>query len=195
MERQATIHRVTKETDISLTLNLDGSGTASISTGIGFFDHMLNSFARHGFFDLDLKVRGDLQVDTHHTVEDVGIVLGQAIQQAVGDKAGIRRFGSQILPMDESLVLCSLDLCGRPYLGYDLSLDRERVGDFETEMAREFFYAVSYGAMMNLHLRQMAGENCHHILEAAFKAFGRALDEACSFDSRIQGVLSTKGAL
>ena len=195
MERQATIHRVTKETDISLTLNLDGSGTASISTGIGFFDHMLNSFARHGFFHLDLKVRGDLQVDTHHTVEDVGIVLGQAIQQAVGDKAGIRRFGSQILPMDESLVLCSLDLCGRPYLGYDLSLDRERVGDFETEMAREFFYAISYGAMMNLHLRQMAGENCHHILEAAFKAFGRALDEACSFDSRIQGVLSTKGAL
>ena len=195
MERQATIHRVTKETDISLTLNLDGSGTASISTGIGFFDHMLNSFARHGFFDLDLKVRGDLQVDTHHTVEDVGIVLGQAIQQAVGDKAGIRRFGSQILPMDESLVLCSLDLCGRPYLGYDLSLDRERVGDFETEMAREFFYAISCGAMMNLHLRQMAGENCHHILEAAFKAFGRALDEACSFDSRIQGVLSTKGAL
>lgn len=195
MERQATIHRVTKETDISLTLNLDGSGTASISTGIGFFDHMLNSFARHGFFDLDLKVRGDLQVDTHHTVEDVGIVLGQAIQQAVGDKAGILRFGSQILPMDESLVLCSLDLCGRPYLGYDLSLDRERVGDFETEMAREFFYAISYGAMMNLHLRQMAGENCHHILEAAFKAFGRALDEACSFDSRIQGVLSTKGAL
>ena len=195
MERQATIHRVTKETDISLTLNLDGSGTASISTGIGFFDHMLTSFARHGFFDLDLKVRGDLQVDTHHTVEDVGIVLGQAIQQAVGDKAGIRRFGSQILPMDESLVLCSLDLCGRPYLGYDLSLDRERVGDFETEMAREFFYAISYGAMMNLHLRQMAGENCHHILEAAFKAFGRALDEACSFDSRIQGVLSTKGAL
>lgn len=195
MERQATIHRVTKETDISLTLNLDGSGTASISTGIGFFDHMLNSFARHGFFDLDLKVRGDLQVDTHHTVEDVGIVLGQAILQAVGDKAGIRRFGSQILPMDESIVLCSLDLCGRPYLGYDLSLDRERVGDFETEMAREFFYAISYGAMMNLHLRQMAGENCHHILEAAFKAFGRALDEACSFDSRIQGVLSTKGAL
>lgn len=195
MERQATIHRVTKETDISLTLNLDGSGTASVSTGIGFFDHMLNSFARHGFFDLDLKVRGDLQVDTHHTVEDVGIVLGQAILQAVGDKAGIRRFGSQILPMDESLVLCSLDLCGRPYLGYDLSLDREWVGDFETEMAREFFYAISYGAMMNLHLRQMAGENCHHILEAAFKAFGRALDEACSFDSRIQGVLSTKGAL
>ena len=195
MERIATIERYTSETKIKCTLNLDGSGKADIHTGIGFFDHMMNSFARHGFFDLDLKVRGDLQVDTHHTVEDVGIVLGQAILQAVGDKAGIRRFGSQILPMDESLVLCSLDLCGRPYLGYDLSLDRERVGDFETEMAREFFYAISYGAMMNLHLRQMAGENCHHILEAAFKAFGRALDEACSFDSRIQGVLSTKGAL
>ena len=195
MERQATIHRVTKETDISLTLNLDGSGKASIETGIGFFDHMLGSFARHGFFDLDLKVQGDLQVDTHHTVEDVGIVLGQAILQAAGDKAGICRFGSQILPMDESLILCSLDLCGRPYLGYDLKLDRERVGDFETEMAREFFYAVSYGAMMNLHLRQLAGENCHHILEAAFKAFGRALDAACGFDSRIHGVLSTKGTL
>lgn len=195
MERLATIHRVTKETDISLTLNLDGSGKASIETGIGFFDHMLGSFARHGFFDLDLKVQGDLQVDTHHTVEDVGIVLGQAILQAAGDKAGICRFGSQILPMDESLILCSLDLCGRPYLGYDLKLNRERVGDFETEMAREFFYAVSYGAMMNLHLRQLAGENCHHILEAAFKAFGRALDAACGFDSRIHGVLSTKGTL
>ena len=195
MERLATIHRVTKETDISITLNLDGSGKASIETGIGFFDHMLGSFARHGFFDLDLKVQGDLQVDTHHTVEDVGIVLGQAILQAAGDKAGICRFGSQILPMDESLILCSLDLCGRPYLGYDLKLDRERVGDFETEMAREFFYAVSYGAMMNLHLRQLAGENCHHILEAAFKAFGRALDAACGFDSRIHGVLSTKGTL
>ena len=195
MERLATIHRVTKETDISLTLNLDGSGKASIETGIGFFDHMLGSFARHGFFDLDLKVQGDLQVDTHHTVEDVGIVLGQAILQAAGDKAGICRFGSQILPMDESLILCSLDLCGRPYLGYDLKLDRERVGDFETEMAREFFYAASYGAMMNLHLRQLAGENCHHILEAAFKAFGRALDAACGFDSRIHGVLSTKGTL
>lgn len=195
MERTAAIHRVTKETDISLTLNLDGSGRASISTGIGFFDHMLGSFARHGFFDLDLEVQGDLQVDTHHTVEDVGIVLGQAILQAVGDKTGICRFGSQMIPMDESLVLCSLDLCGRPYLGYELHLNRERTGDFETEMAREFFYAISYSAMMNLHLRQLAGENCHHILEAAFKAFGRALDGACGFDPRIQGVLSTKGML
>ena len=195
MERQATIHRVTKETDISLTLNLDGSGTASISTGIGFFDHMLNSFARHGFFDLDLKVRGDLQVDTHHTVEDVGIVLGQAIQQAVGDKAGIRRFGSQILPMDESLVLCSLDLCGRPYLGYDLSLDRERVGDFETEMAREFFYAISYSAGMNLHFKMLSGGNSHHMIEGMFKAFAKALDMAAAHDPRITDVLSTKGSL
>ena len=195
MERQATIHRVTKETDISLTLNLDGSGTASISTGIGFFDHMLNSFARHGFFDLDLKVRGGLQVDTHHTVEDVGIVLGQAIQQAVGDKAGIRRFGSQILPMDESLVLCSLDLCGRPYLGYDLSLDRERVGDFETGMAREFFYAISYSAGMNLHFKMLSGGNSHHMIEGMFKAFAKALDMAVAHDPRITDVLSTKGSL
>lgn len=195
MTRQARIHRVTKETDITLNLNLDGSGKASISTGIGFFDHMLNSFARHGFFDLEVTVKGDLEVDTHHTVEDVGIVLGQAIAQAAGDKAGIRRYGSQILPMDESLILCSLDLCGRPYLGYDLRLEREFVGDFETEMAREFFYAVSYGGMMNLHLRQLSGENCHHILEAAFKALGRALDEATGMDPRIRGVLSTKGAL
>lgn len=194
-KRTAHVVRNTKETQIEMTLDLDGTGKADIHTGIGFFDHMLGSFARHGFFDLDLKVQGDLQVDTHHTVEDVGIVLGQAILQAAGDKAGICRFGSQILPMDESLILCSLDLCGRPYLGYDLKLDRERVGDFETEMAREFFYAVSYGAMMNLHLRQLAGENCHHILEAAFKAFGRALDAACGFDSRIHGVLSTKGTL
>lgn len=195
MTRTAEIHRVTKETDIFLSIDLDGTGLSSVDTGIGFFDHMLASFAKHGFFDLELKIRGDLQVDTHHTIEDGGIVLGQGILQALGDKAGIRRYGSQILPMDESLILCSLDLCGRPYLGYDLSLNRERVGDFETEMAREFFYAVSYSGMMNLHLRQLAGENCHHILEGAFKAFGRALDEACALDPRIQGVLSTKGSL
>ena len=163
MKRTAEIHRVTKETDIFLSIDLDGTGLSSVDTGIGFFDHMLASFAKHGFFDLELKIRGDLQVDTHHTIEDGGIVLGQGILQALGDKAGIRRYGSQILPMDESLILCSLDLCGRPYLGYDLSLNRERVGDFETEMAREFFYAVSYSGMMNLHLRQLAGENCHHI--------------------------------
>ncbi|MDR3755588.1 MULTISPECIES: imidazoleglycerol-phosphate dehydratase HisB [Enterocloster] len=195
MERIATIERYTSETRIKCTLNLDGNGKADIHTGIGFFDHMMNSFARHGFFDLSLQVEGDLEVDTHHTVEDTGIVLGQAIAQAVGDKKGITRYGSQILPMDEALVMCALDLCGRPYLVCDLTLDREKVGDLETEMVREFFYAVSYGAAMNLHIRQMSGANNHHIIEAAFKAFARALDAACAMDPRVSGVLSTKGAL
>ena len=153
-DRIATITRTTKETDISLTLNVDGSGQAEIDTGIGFFDHMLDGFARHGLFDLQVKIKGDLQVDTHHTIEDTGIVLGNAIAQAVGDKAGIVRYGSRILPMDEALILCALDLCGRPYLVYDLRLDREKVGELETEMVREFFYAVSYGAAMNLHLKR-----------------------------------------
>ena len=195
MERIATIERNTSETKIKCTLNLDGSGKADIHTGIGFFDHMMNSFPRHGFFDLSLQVEGDLEVDTHHTVEDTGIVLGQAIARAVGDKQGITRYGSQILPMDEALVMCALDLCGRPYLVCDLTLDREKVGDLETEMVREFFYAVSYGAAMNLHIRQMSGANNHHISEAAFKAFARALDAACAMDPRVSGVLSTKGAL
>ena len=195
MERIATIERYTSETRIKCTLNLDGNGKADIHTGIGFFDHMMNSFARHGFFDLSLQVEGDLEVDTHHTVEDTGIVLGQAIARAVGDKQGITRYGSQILPMDEALVMCALDLCGRPYLVCDLTLDREKVGDLETEMVREFFYAVSYGAAMNLHIRQMSGANNHHIIEAAFKAFARALDAACAMDPRVSGVLSTKGAL
>lgn len=195
MERTAVITRNTNETKIQMSLNLDGSGKAEIHTGIGFFDHMLNSFARHGFFDLSVTVEGDLEVDTHHTVEDTGIVLGQAVRQAVGDKKGIVRYGSQILPMDESLVLCALDLCGRPYLVYDLDLDREKVGDLETEMVREFFYAVSYGAQMNLHIRQMAGTNNHHIIEAAFKAFAKALDAAVSEEPRLTGVLSTKGSL
>lgn len=195
MERTATITRTTKETDIALTLNLDGSGTAGISTGIGFFDHMLNSFARHGMFDLTLEVRGDLEVDTHHTIEDTGIVLGKAIKEAAGDKKGMLRYGSAMLPMDEALLLCALDLCGRPYLVYDLKLDRERVGDLETEMIREFFYAVSYGAEMNLHIKQLDGVNNHHIIEGAFKAFAKALDMATGLDDRITGVLSTKGSL
>lgn len=195
MERTSVVTRNTKETEIQISLNLDGSGKADIQTGIGFFDHMLNSFARHGFFDLTVKVKGDLEVDTHHTIEDTGIVLGQAIKQAVGDKKGIVRYGSQILPMDESLVLCALDLCGRPYLVYDLDLDREKVGDLETEMVREFFYAVSYAAEMNLHIRQMAGMNNHHIIEAAFKAFAKALDSAVAAEPRLTGVLSTKGSL
>ena len=195
MERTSVVSRNTKETEIQISLNLDGSGKADIQTGIGFFDHMLNSFAQHGFFDLTVKVKGDLEVDTHHTIEDTGIVLGQAIKQAVGDKKGIVRYGSQILPMDESLVLCALDLCGRPYLVYDLDLDREKVGDLETEMVREFFYAVSYAAEMNLHIRQMAGMNNHHIIEAAFTAFAKALDSAVATEPRLTGVLSTKGSL
>ncbi len=195
MARAARIERNTNETKIKLALNLDGSGQADIHTGIGFFDHMLNGFARHGLFDLSVTVDGDLEVDTHHTVEDTGIVLGKAIKEAVGDKKGIVRYGSKILPMDESLILCALDLCGRPYLVYDLILDREKVGELETEMVREFFYAVSYGAEMNLHLKQLSGFNSHHIIEGAFKAFAKALDEATRFDERITDVLSTKGTL
>ena len=195
MGRLAEIERVTKETDIRLFLELDGTGQAKVDTGIGFFDHMLCSFAHHGFFDLELLVKGDLEVDSHHTIEDVGIVLGKAIRQAVGDKKGIRRFGSMILPMDEALILCALDLCGRPFLVYDLNLDRERVGQLETEMVREFFYAVSYGGEMNLHIKQLSGTNNHHIIEGAFKAFGKALDEAVGVEERITGVLSTKGTL
>lgn len=195
MERTAKITRNTNETKISMYLNLDGSGKAQIHTGIGFFDHMLNSFARHGFFDLDVTVQGDLEVDTHHTIEDTGIVLGEAIRQAVGDKKGIARYGSFLLPMDEALVLCALDLCGRPYLVYDLQLDREKVGELETEMVREFFYAVSYGAGMNLHIKQLSGINNHHIIEAAFKAFAKALDGATGFEKRLTDVLSTKGSL
>lgn len=195
MNRTATINRSTKETVISLTLNLDGSGKSDIHTGIGFFDHMLDGFARHGFFDLSVQVDGDLDVDTHHTIEDTGIVLGKAIKEALGDKSGIVRYGSRILPMDETLILCALDLSGRPYFSYDLKLDREKVGDLETEMIREFFYAVSYAAEMNLHIKQLDGVNNHHIIEGAFKAFAKALDEATGFDPRVNGVLSTKGSL
>lgn len=195
MERMVTIQRKTKETDICMKLNLDGSGTASIQTGIGFFDHMLNSFARHGFFDLELQVEGDLYVDTHHTIEDVGIVLGTAIKKALADKKSIRRYGSMMLPMDETLILCAIDLSGRPYFSYDVKLTADRVGDMETEMVKEFFYAISYAGEMNLHIRQLSGENNHHIIEGIFKAFARALDEAGTTDSRITDVLSTKGSL
>ena len=195
MERTAVMERITKETKIRLSLCLDGTGKGDIHTGIGFFDHMLEGFARHGLFDLSLSVEGDLQVDTHHTIEDTGIVLGKAIKEAVGDKKGMVRYGSMILPMDEALILCALDLCGRPYLVYDLKQDREFVGDLETEMIREFFYAVSYGAEMNLHLKQLSGSNNHHIIEGAFKAFAKALDSATRLDGRITDVLSTKGVL
>ena len=195
MNRTAEITRTTKETDITMKLNLDGSGTADISTGIGFFDHMLEGFSRHGFFDLSCKVQGDLHVDGHHTVEDTGIVLGKAIAQAVDDKKGIRRYGSFILPMDDALALCAVDLCGRPYLNFDCTFPVERVGTLDTELVREFFYAVSYSAGMNLHIKMLDGLNAHHMIEASFKAFAKALDQAVSFDPRITDVLSTKGSL
>lgn len=195
MNRTAEITRTTKETDITLKLNLDGSGSADISTGIGFFDHMLEGFSRHGFFDLSCKVQGDLHVDGHHTVEDTGIVLGKAIAQAVDDKKGIRRYGSFILPMDDALALCAVDLCGRPYLNFDCTFPVERVGALDTELVREFFYAVSYSAGMNLHIKLLDGLNAHHMIEASFKAFAKALDQAVSLDPRITDVLSTKGSL
>lgn len=194
-KREALIKRKTGETDIAIALNLDGTGKAKIDTGIGFFDHMLNSFARHGLFDLEVSVKGDLEVDSHHSIEDTGIVLGQAIAEAVGDKAGIRRFGSCILPMDETLMLCALDLSGRPYLKEDMTFSVPSVGNFDTEMVHEFFYAVSYSAKMNLHLKMLDGMNNHHIIEAAFKSFAKALDQAVSYDERIVDVLSTKGSL
>ena len=193
--RETVITRKTKETDITMEFSLDGSGKSQIETGIGFFNHMLESFTKHGFFDTKLTVKGDLYVDSHHTVEDTGIVLGQAIKAALGDKQGIKRYGSFLLPMDETLVLCSIDLSGRPYLAYDLDFTVDRVGYMETELIQEFFYALSYQAGMNLHIKKISGSNNHHIIEAAFKAFAKALDEASTYDERIQGVLSTKGSI
>ena len=195
-DRTATVTRKTGETDITITINLDGTGESTVNTGIGFFDHMLKSFAKHGYFDLTCIVKGDLEVDCHHTIEDTGIVLGKAIKEAVGDKAGIKRYGSFIMPMDETLVLSAIDLSGRPYLSYDLNLTVPRVGNFDTEMTKEFFYAVSYAAEMNLHIKQISGSNNHHIIEATFKAFANALDIATQYDPRLAGgLLSTKGAL
>ena len=194
-DRCAKLSRKTKETDISVGLNIDGTGKSNIDTGIGFFNHMLEGFSKHGFFDLDMTCDGDLNVDCHHTIEDCGIVLGNAIAQAVGDKKGIKRFGSFILPMDEVLVLCSIDLSGRPYLQFDCEFTCERVGDMDTEMVKEFFYAVSYSAAMNLHIKVLTPGNNHHMIEAMFKAFAKALDDACTYDSRIKDVMSTKGSL
>lgn len=195
MERRSQINRKTNETDIGLDLVIDGTGKCKVDSGIGFFDHMINSFARHGLFDLELRVKGDLNVDGHHTVEDVGIVLGQAIKEAVGNKAGIKRYGNFMLPMDDALVLCALDISGRPYLQYDLTFEQERVGELDTCLVKEFFYAVSYSAGMNIHIKQISGTNAHHIIEAAFKAFAKALDIATQRDERITDVLSTKGTL
>ena len=195
MSRKAESIRKTKETDISISLDIDGTGKGSIDTGVGFFNHMLSGMARHGFLDLEVKIKGDLEVDDHHTIEDCGIVFGQALSKALGDKAGIKRFGSCILPMDETLVLCAIDLSGRPYLNFDVSFPTEMSGDMHNEMVKEFFYAVSYCTGMNIHIKLLDGANSHHIAEAVFKAFGRALDEATKYDDRISDVLSTKGTL
>lgn len=194
-ERINKQRRKTKETEINLTLNLDGNGETEIDTGIGFFDHMLDGFAHHGFFDLKVQVKGDLIVDTHHSIEDTGIVLGKAIRYALKDKKGIKRYGSCILPMDETLVLCAIDLSGRPYFSFEGEFTTERVGYMETEMVREFFYAISYNAGMNLHMKILSGTNNHHMIEGLFKAFGRALDEATAKDPRIKDLMSTKGSL
>lgn len=201
--REVTLKRTTKETDIDMKLNLDGKGIGDIDTGIGFFDHMLNSFSKHANMDLSVKCKGDLNVDCHHTVEDIGIVLGNCIKEAVGDKNGIRRYGSFILPMDDALVLCAIDLSGRPFLNFNFDFEEERVsdfdvtrvGDFETETLREFLYAVSYSAGMNLHVKVLDGTNTHHIIEAIFKAFANALRICVSYDTEREGLLSTKGAL
>ena len=194
-ERKADLVRRTKETDIALSLDIDGTGLSNVSTGIGFFDHMLEGFARHGLFDLKVTVEGDLAVDCHHTIEDTGIVLGNAIKKAVGDKKGIKRYGSCILPMDETLVMCAIDLSGRPYLAFEADFTMDRVGYMDTEMVKEFFYAISYTAGMNLHIKVLSGSNNHHIVEAMFKAFAKALDSATMVDERIVGVLSTKETL
>jgi imidazoleglycerol-phosphate dehydratase len=195
MERIAELERCTKETKIKVRLNLDGTGKSKVHTKIGFFDHMLDGFARHGLYDLDVTCDGDIEVDCHHSIEDTGIVLGNAIREAVGDKKGIRRYGSCILPMDEALVLCAVDLSGRPYLVFDGQFSGQSVGGMDTQMAKEFFYAISYTAGMNLHIKVLYGDNDHHIMEAMFKAFAKALDQATQYDQRIHDVLSTKGSL
>ena len=195
MAREASVERNTKETEIKLKLNLDGTGYSDIETGVGFFDHMLDGFTRHGLFDLAVRVHGDLEVDDHHTIEDTGIVLGNAIKEAIGDKKGIRRYGSCILPMDKVLVLCAIDLSGRPYFSWDAEFTSEKIGDMSSEMVKEFFYAISYSCGMNLHIKVLTGGNSHHVAEAMFKSFAKALDQAVSYDPRITDVLSTKGSL
>ncbi len=195
-ERKATITRNTKETEITCTLNIDGTGKLSIDTGIEFFDHMLSGFARHGLFDLDIKCKGDTGVDSHHSIEDCGIVIGEAIKQALGDKKGIKRYGSIMLPMDDALIACAVDMSGRPYFNFDLKFTAPMLGQMQTEMVRDFFYSISYAASMNLHLKEMDGINDHHIAEAAFKAFGKALDSATQIEERLGDTAwTTKGTL
>ena len=193
--RNAEIMRDTFETKIKMKIDLDGTGENNISTGIGFFDHMLTHISKHGFIDLDVDAKGDVEVDCHHTIEDVGIVLGTAIKKALGDKAGIKRYGYFILPMDEVLALCAADLSGRPYFKFDAGFTTDKLGTMDTEMVKEFFYAVSYSAQMNLHLKILDGGNNHHMAEALFKAFGKALDMAVSPEPRMTEIWSTKGAL
>ena len=193
--RRATVSRTTKETDISVSVAIDGTGRSDVGTGVPFLDHMLDSFARHGFFDLDVRARGDLHIDQHHTVEDVGLTLGQAFREALGDKAGIRRVGDAACPLDEALVRVVVDLSGRPYLVYDCAIEQARVGDFDTMLVHDFLLALTTQVGMNLHVDLVRGRNPHHIIEASFKALARALDFATQRDPRVRGVLSTKGAL
>lgn len=193
--RRARVTRTTKETDVKVELNLDGRGHAEVDTGVPFLNHMLDSFARHGFFDLTVRARGDLDVDQHHTVEDIGLTLGQALREALGEKAGIRRFGDAACPLDEALVNAVVDLSGRPFLAYNLRLKQARIGNFDAELVHDFLQAMTNQVGMNLHLNQVQGRNPHHIVEAAFKALARALDQATQIDPRVQGVLSTKGSL
>ena len=194
--RISTIERNTAETKIKLTLNIDGSGKSNINTGVGFFDHMLTLFARHGGFDLDVVCDGDIEVDAHHTVEDVGICLGKAFAEALGDRRGICRYGDIILPMDEALIIAACDLSGRDYLGYALDIPSYRVGDFDTELCEEFFKSFTREAKINLHLRQLAGTNSHHIIEGAFKAFARALSMATEIQEKYKDdIPSTKGTI
>ena len=194
--RNSEINRKTKETDISLSLVIDGSGKSEIDTGVGFFDHMLTLFASHGMFDLKVKCNGDLEVDAHHTVEDVGICLGMAFSEVLGDMKGIKRFADKIIPMDEALILNAVDISGRPYLAFDLDVPAKKVGNFDTELVSEFFLAFVRNAKMTLHIKKMAGRNTHHIIEGCFKAFGRVMDEATMIDARRADVLpSTKGVL
>ena len=193
--RSASIHRVTKETDIALDVRLDGAGRYDVETGVPFLNHMLELFARHGFFDLTVRGRGDIDVDAHHTVEDVGLTLGEAIKEALGDKHGIRRFGEATVPLDEALVSVVVDLSGRPFLVYEVALGQERVGTFDVELVHDFLLALTNQVGMNLHVRMISGRNPHHIVEASFKGLARALSLAASFDPRVKGVLSTKGLL
>jgi imidazoleglycerol-phosphate dehydratase len=195
MGRTANIERITKETRIRLELNVDGAGQAKICTSVPFLDHMLNLFARHGLFDLTIEASGDIDIDFHHTVEDVGIVLGEAFKQALGDKNGIRRYGQATVPMDETLAAVAVDFSGRPYLVYHVNLPKVKIGEFDVELAREFFQAFVNHAGLNLHINVMYGDNVHHIVEACFKAFARAVDTATQFDPRVEGVMSTKGML